>query len=96
MVSKVSVRGVDYDFFYRDLRGVIATLLERVGRQMDVPKLHNGAENGWSEIWHGTAYQALLQKFLDSGGDLHRDLLVPLVFFSGFLFSFPCIHVHYI
>ena len=87
-VSIVRVREVEYDLYHRNLRGVLEGLLDQVGGELVLPQVHRGATDGWSELWHGDEYQRFLRQFLESGADLSRDVLMPLIFFSGmFLLS---------
>lgn len=71
-----------YALWSRDLLETITLLIGRVGKYLDIPRiLEDGADI--SELWHGAAYQRHLRSFVAVGGDLARDLLLSLEFFSG-------------
>ena len=73
-----------YSLWSRELLETITLLMDRVGKYLDIPEiLEEGVDI--SELWHAGAYQRQLHMFVDRGGNLAEDMLLPLVFFSG-----PC------
>lgn len=76
------VGGREYTFWVRNLLATVVALLERVGDKLEIPSLRNPNDE-ISALWHGSRYQELLQIFLESGGNIDTDLLVPLQAFSG-------------
>ena len=80
--SSVTVSGREYKLWARELLSAVDLLLRRVGPLLETPEFV-AAEADISTLWHGAAYQRHLRSFVEGGGDLARDLLLPLVFFSG-------------
>ena len=86
--SEHRVEGKPYTMWSRDLLATVSILLDRVGRHLEIPHLVE-EDAAISALWHGGAYQRQLRKFISVGGDLEKDLLLPLVFFSGISCSVP-------
>ena len=93
-MTPISVEGASYELLHRDLGSTLKLLLERVGHLLELPvvRSEDSAEE-ISALWHGSAYQQHLRQFVAAGADLDRDLLLPLLFFSGMqccLLHFDC------
>ena len=79
---EITVDQQDYTLWMRDLLETVHVLLNRVGVELDLPKLV-GPTAEINSLWRAAAYQRHLRSFVDAGGDLQRDLLLPLIFYSG-------------
>ena len=78
------VAGIDYGYCKRNLGDIVSLLLDRIGDKLEIPSLRAAdTTEPISTLWHGSEYQRHLQEFVKAGGDLTKDLLLPLVFFSG-------------
>ena len=78
----ITVDQHDYTLWMRDLLETVHVLLDRVGLDLELPKLV-GPTAEINSLWRAAAYQRHLRSFLEAGGDLQRDLLLPLIFYSG-------------
>ena len=73
---------LDYQLYTRDLLETVQVLLDRVGGELELPKIV-GQRAAINSLWRAGAYQRHLRSFVAAGGNLERDLLLPLVFYSG-------------
>ena len=73
-----------YSLWSRDLLDTLMSLLDRVGKFLEIPSLvDDDAEI--SGMWQAGAYQRHLRKFVAVGGNLETDFVLPITFFSGML-----------
>ena len=96
--STARVGLTDYTFWFRDLLQIVELLLEQVGEQLEFPVVRSDdCADPISTLWHGSVYQEHLKQFAAAGANLDRDLLLPLIFFSGVILhllysSRSCVH----
>ena len=80
----VSVDGVSYTVFRRDIVEMLKGSIRRLSSSLMVPELHARGE-AVSEIWQGSKYQEHLRAFRSVAPA--NAILMPLIFFSG---TFTC------
>ncbi len=71
-----------YRLFYRKVTAAVSFVLEKHGRDLLKPELLPDPYTGMiEEMWQARRYQRLLRRFRE--GSEARDVLLPLIFFSG-------------